>query len=166
MNYAKIKKYDVANGIGIRTSIFLSGCPIKCKGCFNLELQDFNYGSPVTEEVINTIIDCAYDDNVLGISILGGEPLAQEEIDLRYMLEAFKNKVKKSIWLWTGYKYEELSDFQREIVENYIDVLIDSPFIEEKRNLNLMYKGSENQRVIDVKQTIERKKIVIWNKQI
>lgn len=148
-NVYKIKKYCISNGPGLRTAVFFSGCLIKCKGCFNSELWDKEKGSPYNyEDIANTV-----DEHVSGLSILGGEPLSDFNIDsVLDLCERFKaNFPDKSIYLWTGYTLEKLNDRQKEVL-NYVDVLIDGPFIEELKDFDLELRGSSNQRIIKIKQ--------------
>lgn len=147
--YAKIKELDIANGKGIRTSVFFSGCPHHCKGCFNKETWNENIGNDFTEETIDNIIVSLDNEYTSGLSLLGGEPLAPYNIDAaidlcRNVYTAFPNK---NIWVWTGYKLEDLNNKQKEIL-NYIDVLIDGPFIEELKDLSISWRGSSNQRIL------------------
>ena len=130
MNYAQIRHYDVANGPGVRASIFVSGCTHNCKNCFNKEAQDFNYGNLYTKEVEDKFMKYVLDGNTKGISILGGEPLMQTMDDsLLNLLKRIKKETNKEIWLWSGYTYEEaiLSEKRKEIL-NYVDVLVDGRF--------------------------------------
>lgn len=161
MYYGSIKKLDCANGKGIRTTLFVSGCTHGCKGCFNEESQDFKYGKEWTNEVEDKFIEYAKSPKVTGVSILGGEPLQQGEIMLN-LVKRLRKEVGKPIWMWTGYTWEEVKDnpIRRKIVEQ-IDVLIDGKFELDKRDLNLKYKGSSNQRVINVQETINSGKISI-----
>ena len=155
MNVASIRKFDVANGPGVRSSIFFSGCTHNCKGCFNSIAKDFNYGELFDEEKQNDFIKHINSDVIQGVSILGGEPLQQGE-DMLYFLERIKKETGKNIWLWTGYTFEEiLEDKDKYKMLEYIDVLIDGKFVQELKDINLMYKGSKNQRVIDVKKTLK-----------
>lgn len=163
MNYATIKKTDVANGPGVRVSLFVSGCTHFCKGCFNSEAWDFNYGAPFTEAVEEEILQALAPGFIQGITILGGEPLEEAN---RFAVLGLLKKVRerypeKDIWCFTGYEYEK--DLQQWIAEGrnevaqllqVIDVLVDGEFVEEKKNLNLKFRGSENQRLIDVPATI------------
>lgn len=158
MNYADIKYVDVANGIGVRVSLFVSGCNHKCKGCFNSEAWDFNYGKKFTLKTQNEISDMLSKTYIKGLSVLGGEPLQQDKTLLLFLKYVKKLLPQKDIWLYTGYVYEEIKD--REEL-NYVDVLVDGPFIEEKKNVNLKYRGSENQRIIDVKETKAKGSIIL-----
>lgn len=165
MNYAQIRKYDVANGVGIRTTLFVSGCHFNCPGCFNKEYQDYNYGNEFTEEEMQKFIDLGNNKNITGYSFLGGEPLDQINDDtLLKTVKAIKEQNDKNIWMWTGYTYENLNEKQKEIVK-YVDVLVDGQFIEAKKNMKLAFRGSENQRIIDVQKTLAEGKIVIWERE-
>ena len=162
MNYAQLRRYDVANGPGIRASIFVSGCRFNCKGCFNKEAQDFNYGNIYTKEVENKFMEYVLDDNVKGISILGGEPLMQTmDNSLLNLLKRIKNETNKEIWMWSGFTYEKaiLDDKRKELL-NYVDVLVDGQFDESKKVLNLKFRGSTNQRIIDLNKTRLTGKII------
>ena len=163
MNYAEIKRYDIANGPGICTSIFFSGCRHHCKGCFNSIAQDFNYGKPFTQEVADEFIKNATNDNIDGLCILGGEPLQQDlGILLKFVYE-LKTKTNKPIWMWSGYTWEQIiTDPNKLLVLKYVDVLIDGKFELEKRDLTLQYRGSSNQRIIDVKASLKNNKKVIF----
>ena len=162
MNYAQLRHYDVANGPGVRASIFVSGCRFNCKGCFNKEAQDFNYGNIYTKEVENKFMEYVLDDNVKGISILGGEPLMQTMDDsLLNLLKRIKKETNKEIWMWTGFVYETaILDEKRKEILNYIDVLVDGQFDESKKVLNLKFRGSTNQRIIDLNKTRLTGKII------
>ena len=157
MKYSAIKYCDVANGPGIRTTIFVSGCTHNCKNCFNKEYQDFSYGKPFTKEIEDEIISYVKDTNRL--SILGGEPM-QQGIELINLLKRVKEETNATIWMWTGYIYELLeTDIQRKMLQ-YVDVLVDGPFIESKKDLTLKFRGSSNQRIIDVKNTLDKNKLI------
>lgn len=162
MNYAQIRHYDVANGPGVRASIFVSGCTHNCKNCFNKEAQDFNYGNLYTKEVEDKFMKYVLDNNTKGVSILGGEPLMQTMDDsLLNLLKRIKKETNKEIWLWSGYTYEEaiLSEKRKEIL-NYVDVLVDGRFEEENKSLLIKFRGSTNQRIIDLNKTRKEGKIV------
>lgn len=154
MNYAQIRKYDISNGPGIRATLFVSGCTHNCKGCFNKEYQDFSFGKKMTDLEANEFIaHVLTDDRVVGVNILGGEPLQQIKDDvLANILWFIKGETDIPIWLWTGYKLEDVANNSKimDILEN-VDVLIDGRFEEDKKDLNLKYRGSSNQRVIDMK---------------
>lgn len=161
MNYAEIRAYDVTNGPGVRTTLFVSGCTHNCKGCFNKEQQDFNYGKKWTKEIEDDFIKKSLNDRVVGINILGGEPMQQAYVDINSLLKRLKNEVKKPIWLWTGYTYGQLlmNDTSKDLLED-VDVLIDGKFVEEKRDLMLKYRGSSNQRIIDLRKSEELNKVI------
>lgn len=175
-NIAKINRYDCANGKGIRVSVFVAGCPHKCPNCFNSEFWAYNSGDPVNDEKIETIINYVKSPNVAGLSILGGEPLVENNIETTLkIVRAVKDIPDKDIWLWSGYTYEELldkskksklktySEYFNEIINN-IAVLIDGKFIEEKKDLSLFYRGSSNQRVIDIPKTLKNSEVVLYHK--
>lgn len=164
MNYAKIKKYDIANGEGIRVSVFFSGCKFKCEDCFNEELQDFKYGLEYTEDVKETIIELVKSDRISGLSLLGGEVMQQDITKILDLVKTCKEiNPNKDIWIWTGYKFENLNENQKRLLL-YIDVLIDGQFEKDKKDLNLQWRGSSNQRVIDVKETLKQNKFVLYCK--
>lgn len=158
MKYAQIRESDIANGEGIRVSLFVTGCSLNCPGCFNKNYQDFNFGIDWNEQEQNEYIYLGNKEFIDGYSILGGEPLLQGEAMLE-LVKAIKMNSKKSIWLWTGLVFEELNEIQREIIK-FIDVLVDGPFIEELKDRNLQFKGSKNQRIIDVQKTFINEKVV------
>ena len=162
MNYAQLRRYDVANGPGVRASIFVSGCKFNCKGCFNKEAQDFNYGNIYTKEVEDKFMEYIKDDNVKGVSILGGEPLMQTMDDsLLNLLKRIKKESNKEIWMWTGFVYETaILDEKRKEILDYVDVLVDGQFDESKKVLNLKFRGSTNQRIIDLNKTKLENKII------
>lgn len=162
MNYAKIRKFDVSNGPGVRTTLFVSGCTNNCEGCFNKELQDFNYGEKWTKDIEDDFIKQVMNSNIVGVNILGGEPMDQiRDKDLSNLLKRIKLETNKSIWLWSGYLYENiLSSNDRNDILKYVDVLIDGRFELNKRNISLKYRGSSNQRVIDVVKSKEANRII------
>jgi anaerobic ribonucleoside-triphosphate reductase activating protein len=162
MNYSKIRKFDVSNGPGIRTTLFVSGCTNNCEGCFNKDLQDFNYGDKWTKETEEEFIGYVKNPNVKGINILGGEPMEQiQDKDLFNLLKRIKEETKKSIWLWSGYLYEDIiKNEDRLSILSLVDVLIDGRFEIDKRNISLKYRGSSNQRVIDVLKSLEKNEVV------
>lgn len=170
MNFATIKFNDIANGTGVRTSLFVSGCTHKCKGCFNSEAWDFNYGEPFTKEIEDKIIKSLDSDFIDGLSLLGGEPFEPENQKALY---PFLKRVKeiypnKDIWCYTGYLFDkELLNDSRAKTDitldmlSLIDVLVDGRFIESQKNISLNFRGSENQRIILVKQSFEKGEIVL-----
>lgn len=154
MNYAKILTFDVANGPGFRTSLFVSGCGRKCKGCFNESAQNPNFGHPFNEKVKMVLFDLLSDEKCDGLSLLGGEPMSILSDNRRVVLDLIKDvKTKfpqKTIWMWTGYLIEDLFDsFTPEDKEifNMLDVVIDGAFVEELKNLDLVFRGSSNQHI-------------------
>ena len=155
---------DIANGPGVRATIFVQGCHFRCKGCFNQETHDFKGGHEYTEETKETILQLCANPHIAGLSILGGEPLHPKNIaEITELAKAFKERFPdKTIWVWSGFLYEDYI-FDKTILE-YIDVLIDGQFVEDLRNLRLPYCGSENQRVIDINKTREAGKVVLYNK--
>ena len=161
MNYGIINKFDVINGNGIRVSLFVSGCHNNCKGCFNKQSQDFNYGKKFTTETQREILLALTPIYITGISILGGEPLEPENISTVYNLcKEIKEKFPtKDIWLYTGYTFENISSY---LIMKYIDVLVDGKYIEEQKDLTLKWRGSKNQRVIDVKESLKQNKVVLY----
>lgn len=163
MNYATIKHLDIANGPGIRVSLFVSGCRRKCKGCFNKEAWNFNYGQKFTEETFGELEEALVKPQVAGLSILGGDPMEPEN---RAAVLAICQLValyypKKSVWMWTGRLWEDIKDLP---VLKYIDVLVDGPFVEELKDLRLPYAGSSNQRVINVQESLKAGEVVLWEK--
>lgn len=161
MNYAKIIKYDTSNWDGVNTTIFFSGCRFRCPGCFNKDAQDFNYGKKYTLEVEDLLISYAKDDHSVGVCLLGGEPFQQDLNILLRLVKRIKDEVKKPIHVWTGYTFETLlTDDKRRPVLNYIDTLVDGRFILEKKDMNLKFRGSSNQRVIDVQASLSSGEII------
>ena len=171
MNYATIKTRDIANGPGVRVCLFVSGCTHHCKGCFNQEAWDFDYGQPFTQETIDYILEQLSPDFVKGLTLLGGEPFEpQNQPAIVELLRQIKAKYpKKSIWAFSGYLFDRdilagrLGDpsITREYL-SYLDVLVDGPFVESKKNLTLRFRGSENQRLIDVPKSLASGGIVLW----
>ena len=161
MKYNKIRKMDIANGPGIRVSIFMQGCEFHCKGCFSEETWNFNKGKKFTDETIDKILKLCDNPTIKGLSILGGEALHSKNIEgTTKLAKAFKNKFKqKDLWLWTGFLFENIKD--KEILK-YIDVLVDGQFQIKNRNPKLKYCGSTNQRVINIPKTIKNKKITLY----
>lgn len=169
MNYADIKKIDVANGEGVRVSVFVSGCNHHCKGCFNQCAWDFNYGKKFTEKEEQQIIDYMNHDYISGLSLLGGEPLEpRNQEGLLPLVKKVKEKIpNKDIWCYTGF------DFEKDVVEKmaknnettrellkYIDIIVDGKFEEDKKDLKLQFRGSSNQKIVDVKKSLQTGKIV------
>lgn len=171
MNYATIKNCDIANGPGVRVSLFVSGCTHHCKGCFNQEAWDFHYGKPFTQETIDRILAMLAPGYIRGLTLLGGEPFdPQNQGPIVELLRQVKVKYpEKSIWVFSGYLFDryilpgKLGDpaITREYL-GYLDVLVDGPFVEAKKDLALRFRGSSNQRLIDVPKTLKEGKIVLW----
>ena len=161
MRYNKIRKMDISNGPGVRVSIFMQGCVFNCKNCFNPETHDFNGGKEFSDKTIEMILNLCNKDYIVGLSILGGEPMHPKNIEgTTKLAKAFKEKFPdKTIWVWTGFLFENV--INKDIFK-YIDVLVDGRFEEEHKDIRLKYCGSTNQRVIDVKQSIEQNKIVLY----
>ena len=161
--YNKIRKMDISNGPGVRVSVFMQGCTFNCKNCFNPETHDFNGGKEFTDDTINEILDLCNNGYIAGLSILGGEPLHNKNIDASTKLaKAFKEKYPdKSIWIWTGFNFEDYV-MDKEITK-YADFIVDGQFEEDKKNPKLLYSGSSNQRVINVKKTMKKGKVVEEN---
>ena len=158
MRYNKIRKMDIADGPGVRVSIFMQGCSFNCKNCFNPETHDFSGGREFTDETVNHIIDLCNNKNIEGLSILGGEPMHPQNIDGTLKLAKMFKKThpEKNIWVWTGFLFENLKE--KEVIK-YIDVLIDGQYIDELHNPTLKWRGSSNQRVIDVQKSLKDGKI-------
>lgn len=164
MKYAKIRKMDISNGEGVRVSLFVQGCSFHCKNCFNQETWDFNGGKEFTTAEIQKIIELANKDYIAGLSVLGGEPLHNNNVDeVFHIVATFKEKFpNKDIWLWTGFKFEDaIKDSKRKFILRNIDVLIDGQFEEDKKDLTLKWRGSSNQRVIDCKKSLTENKIIL-----
>ncbi|MDO5018501.1 MAG: anaerobic ribonucleoside-triphosphate reductase activating protein [Lagierella massiliensis] len=163
MRFAQIREYDVANGPGVRTTIFVTGCTIGCKNCFNSEYQDFNYGSIWTQEVTDKLIENLAKPQVEGLTILGGEPFDNAK-DLSEIVPYIRKNTKKSIWIYSGYVYDKLilNEDAKTILEN-CDVLVDGPFIERRKDLKLKFRGSSNQRIIDLKATLKANRVINLN---
>lgn len=173
MNYAQIITSDVANGTGCRTSLFVSGCTHHCEGCFNKMTWDFNFGQVFTKEVEDKIIESLKPDYISGLTILGGEPM--ETVNQK-ALKPFIERVReaypqKSIWIYSGYTWEELTDKENkkchsedtEDILKGIDILVDGEFVIDKRDITLRFRGSSNQRIIDVKRSLKSSKVTLAN---
>ena len=173
MNYATIKNRDIANGIGVRVSLFVSGCTHHCKNCFNKETWDFNFGEKFTEDTVNEIIKLLEPSYVNGLSLLGGEPFeVQNQGELLNLLRIVKATYpQKDVWCYTGYIFDtQLLKESRARCEHtdemlsYIDILVDGPYIEEQKDISLQFRGSKNQRIIDVKKSLAEGEVVLWDK--
>lgn len=181
MNYAKIINYDIANGEGFRTSLFVSGCTNRCPGCFNPEQQDFGYGTPYSYDTFFKIVKSLQEPVISGLSILGGDPLCQDEFGitrLRGLITAAR-EFHKTVWLWTGFVWEDIMGDSRWLPHMHddifpydcqanllacCDVVIDGPFIESLKNPSLKWRGSSNQRVIDVKKTLNQGQVILYER--
>ncbi|WP_297281190.1 anaerobic ribonucleoside-triphosphate reductase activating protein [uncultured Anaerococcus sp.] len=163
MNYGQIRQYDIANGPGIRSSIFVTGCHLNCKNCFNKDYQDPNFGENWTKETTDIIISYLNDPNIAGLTILGGEPFEHAR-DLYDIIKDIKTQNDKSIWIYSGFVFEDLIKNQetRQLL-SLTDVLVDGPFIESKKDLTLVFRGSSNQRIIDVKDSLASNKVILYN---
>ena len=160
MRYNLIRKMDISNGPGVRVSIFMQGCSFHCKNCFNSETWDFNGGKEFTQDTINEVLDLCKQGHVKGLSILGGEPLHPQNIEgTTALAKAFKEKFpNKSLWMWSGFKFDE--DLKGKDVLNYVDVLVDGQYKDELHDFTLKWRGSSNQRVIDVQKSLKTGQIV------
>lgn len=165
MRYNKIRKMDISNGEGVRVSLFVQGCEFHCKNCFNTEAWDFQGGKEFTTETLNTLLDLCDKEYIKGLSILGGEPMhptnRETVVDI---MRAFKFRFpNKDIWMWTGYTLEELLEQNDEDVKSmliYLDYLIDGQFIDEKKNLKLKWAGSDNQRCINIQESMKQRHLI------
>ena len=173
MNYCNVKNCDIANGVGVRVSLFVSGCRNRCKNCFQPETWDFNYGKPFDEQTEEKLIKMLAPSYINGLTVLGGEPMEPEN---QRALLPFLKKVKaaypqKTIWLYTGFTLEELrspdcrahTEYTEEILK-LLTVLVDGRFVEEKKNISLRFRGSENQRLIDIAATLAAGSVTLWDK--
>ena len=163
MRYNKIRKMDISNGPGVRVSIFTQGCAFNCKNCFNPETHDFTLGNEFTEETADKIMDLCDKDYIEGLSILGGEPMHPKNIEgTTKLAKAFKEKYpNKSLWVWSGFNFEK--DLKDKEVMNYVDVLVDGQYVDALRNPTLKWKGSSNQRVIDVKASEKGSETILFD---
>lgn len=171
MRYAQIRNLDISNGEGVGISIFVQGCKFHCEGCFNKETWDFNGGKEWTEEVENKFLELASRPYIKRISILGGEPLAEENVQgvLSLTQKIHALYPEKTIWLYTGYTYENIFIFNkdasnkiRQSIIELCDVLVDGQFVESLKDITLKFRGSSNQRLIDVQQTLDKGEVVLW----
>lgn len=162
MRYNKIRKMDISNGPGVRVSIFTQGCTFNCKNCFNPETHDFAGGKEFNQDTINRILELCENENIKGLSILGGEPMHPKNIEgTTQLAKAFKEKFpEKSIWAWTGFLFDK--DLKNKEILKYIDVLVDGQYKDELRNPKLKWCGSSNQRVIDVQKSLQENQVRQW----
>lgn len=169
MNYATIKNCDIANGPGVRVSLFVSGCTHRCPGCFNEVAWDFDYGQPFTEETIASILEMLRPSYIKGLTLLGGEPFEpRNQASVVKLLRRIKAELpEKTIWAFSGFLFEKdmLSGRIGDLTEylSYLDVLVDGPFVQAKKNLSLRFRGSENQRIIDVKASLAAGETILWD---
>lgn len=164
MRFAQVREFDVANGPGIRVSFFVTGCNHNCFNCFNEKYQDFNYGDPWTSRTTEQILDYLSKEQISGLSILGGEPF-QNTRDLIDILRDIKKETKKDIWVWSGYTFQEIiEDSEKLELLKEIDVLVDGRFVERLKDLTLKFRGSSNQRIIDVDKSLKNKKVILFEK--
>lgn len=177
MNYASIRNLDIVNGIGCCVSLFVSGCLTNCTGCFNKEQQNFNYGHKYTQETKEKLLELISRPYIKGLSILGGDPMWQTNEDIMELIELCKevHKLNKTVWIWTGFIWEDIftdrnlilddgtinNTFRQELAKQ-ADVLIDGPFVDKLKDLTLHWKGSSNQRVIDVKESLKANKVILY----
>lgn len=174
MNYAEIKNCDIANGPGVRVSLFVSGCTHHCKNCFNEITWDFQYGTPFTGEVEDKLIEALRPDYIRGLTLLGGEPMeyANQQGLLPFVKRVRQELPSKDIWCFSGYVFDtEIADMRRKWevtgeLLSYIDVLVDGRFVEELKDITLRFRGSSNQRIIDVQKSLASGEIVLWQDSI
>lgn len=176
MRYSKIHKLDVSNGEGVGVALFVQGCHFHCKNCFNSETWDFNGGKKWNPYILNEFLDLIDEPYITRISILGGEPLARENIcDINYLLFNIKERFddSKKIWVYTGYTFEEITQeslfldgkiYERKNVLLLADILVDGQYIDELKDISLAFRGSSNQRIIDIKKSLEEKQVVLYMK--
>ena len=172
MHYGEIKDCDIANGIGVRISLFVSGCRNRCPNCFQPQTWDFTYGDPFTVEAEDKILSMLRPAYIQGLTVLGGEPMeiANQRGIYPLVMKFKKIYPQKNIWCYSGYTYEQLSDYTQErchcdITDELlakIDILVDGQFVDALKDITLRFRGSSNQRIIDVKRTITKGEVVIW----
>lgn len=162
MRYNKIRKMDISDGPGVRVSIFMQGCAFHCKNCFNPETWDFEKGKEFTDETIERVLELCGNENITGLSILGGEPMHPTNIEgTTKLAKAFKEKYpEKTLWAWTGFLFDKWVKDKE--VAKYLDVLVDGQYVDELRNPMLKWKGSSNQRVIDVQKSLKKGEVVLY----
>lgn len=162
MKYASIRQMDISNGPHLRVSLFVQGCSLHCKSCFNQETWDFNGGKEFTQKEFDLLMNLCSNPHIRGLSLLGGEPLHPNNIDIvTQIAKKFKELYpQKDLWIWTGYTFEDYVK-DKEITK-YADVIVDGRFIEELKNFNLKFRGSSNQRIINVQESLKQNKIVLW----
>ena len=164
MRYNKIRKMDIADGPGVRVSIFVQGCTFNCKNCFNPETHDFNGGKEFNQDTIDRVLELCSNENIEGLSILGGEPMHPKNREgTKELAKAFKEKYpEKNVWVWSGFLFDrDLKDVE---ALKYIDVLVDGQYVDELHNPLLKWRGSSNQRVIDVQKSLKDGKVISWGR--
>ena len=170
MNYATIKNNDIANGPGVRVSLFVSGCTHQCPGCFNEEAWDFAYGKPFTQETVESILKMLEPPHIKGLTLLGGEPFEpqnQPEI-VKLLRQVKKIYPEKSVWAFSGYLFDDILSGKlgpKEIAQEYLqylEVLVDGPFVIAQKDMTLRFRGSANQRLIDVQSSLKKGEVVLW----
>lgn len=172
MNYAALKKFDIANGPGVRVSLFVSGCRHRCKNCFNREAWDFDYGKPFTRETVEEILTELDKDYIKGLSLLGGEPFEPEnrEALTELLKKAKERNPEKPVWCYTGFEFEKLTDTTAVEMLSLIDVLVDGKFVEELKSPDLIFRGSSNQRILDVEKSLQAGQAVwldgVWKRKM
>ncbi len=177
MNYALIRNFDIANGVGVRVSLFVSGCRHHCKGCFNPEQWNFDYGTPFTDETVETIIKALDHDYIAGLTLLGGEPMEPENQPhlLKLVREVKARLPQKTIWCYSGFSFERdllpCKVGEPEILKgflSYLDVLVDGKFEEAQKDPSLLFRGSANQNIIDVQKSLDAGKLIplegVWKR--
>lgn len=162
MHYGKINTHDIANGPGVRVSLFVSGCRNRCPGCFQPETWGFKFGEKFDIHTEIKILEALNEDHIAGLSILGGDPMEPENRCRVTMLCCIAKDCfpEKTIWVYTGYLYEDVQNYE---IMRYIDVLVDGPFVQDLKDISLQFRGSKNQRIIDVKRSREAGKVVLWD---
>ena len=163
MRYNKIRKMDIADGPGVRVSIFEQGCTFNCKNCFNPETHDFSGGTEFTDKTIDRVLELCGQDYIEGLSILGGEPMHPKNIEgTTKLAKSFKEKYpNKNLWIWSGFKFDQ--DLKDKEVLKYVDVLVDGQYVDELHNPTLKWRGSSNQRVINVQDSLKANKVILLN---
>ena len=171
MYYGNIKKYDIADGEGVRVTLFVSGCRIHCEGCFQPQTWNFEFGQPYTQDTEKEILEALKEPYISGLTLLGGDPFEPEnQRELVKLLKKVRETYPdKTIWSYTGYVLDQdLLDGGRKHIEvtdemlSYLDVLVDGPFMQDKKNLSIVFRGSSNQRIIDVKKSLDQKEIILY----
>lgn len=164
MFYSNIIEHDIANGEGVRISLFVSGCQFHCEDCFNPESWDYNYGKPYTQETTDYILSILQSPYVNGLSILGGDPLWQDEDGIAQLIDLVKQvkNIEKTVWIWSGFTWEQLPSLSKskQNLVQLCDVMIDGLYDKKLRDLRLKWRGSSNQRVIDIQQSIKEGKVI------